>query len=57
MDLLNDLKAGGYKVVFMKLRSQDDRLLRRGDDEASEGPCEQRPPVGSGFVQSHPAHQ
>ena len=39
MDLLNDLKAGGYKVVFMKPKfaGDHDRLLRRGDPQAGEG--------------------
>ena len=44
MDLLNDLKAGGYKVVFMKpkflvttIASYDDALLKQVKGPASDG--------------------
>ena len=46
MDLLNDLKAGGYKVVFMKpkfpvttIASYDEAILKQ-----VKGPRERRPP-------------
>ena len=44
MDLLNDLKAGGYKVVFMKpkflvttIASYDEAILKQVKGPASDG--------------------